>query len=219
MPIANNNKTILYGGIGLAVLVVIIIAVMMMKKEGFNAWSPNSFANGSYKNGQGVMGSSSFAQGGSLMLESDANGNLSTSATLPIGAIVIWFGSLNSIPLGWALCDGNNGTPNLTLNNFPLGTNADVNLGLTGGNAMVPMPTHDHQVYYTNDTNTPTLNVDNLTNEILNADVSTPSSANSIYAVGSANTSKTGTGPTDGKTFMIPTLPPYVAVYYIMKMQ
>lgn len=29
------------------------------------------------------------------------------------GFIALWFGSLASIPVGWALCDGTQGTPNL----------------------------------------------------------------------------------------------------------
>lgn len=33
---------------------------------------------------------------------------------LPSGVIVMWSGSIATIPSGWALCDGNNGTPNLT---------------------------------------------------------------------------------------------------------
>ena len=34
-------------------------------------------------------------------------------AMTPLGAIVMWAGSINSIPNGWALCDGSGGTPNL----------------------------------------------------------------------------------------------------------
>jgi microcystin-dependent protein len=37
------------------------------------------------------------------------------------GTIVLWADSLSSIPAGWVLCDGNNGTPNL-LNKFVSGT-------------------------------------------------------------------------------------------------
>lgn len=34
-------------------------------------------------------------------------------ATVPDGTIFAWYGSLDNIPYGYALCDGNNGTPNL----------------------------------------------------------------------------------------------------------
>ncbi|MGM9579789.1 MAG: hypothetical protein ACI3U2_00975 [Anaerovibrio sp.] len=36
------------------------------------------------------------------------------SNTLPIGTILPYVGNLSDIPHGWALCDGTNGTPNLT---------------------------------------------------------------------------------------------------------
>jgi len=32
---------------------------------------------------------------------------------VPSGAIIMWSGSIDKIPEGWALCDGNNGTPDL----------------------------------------------------------------------------------------------------------
>ena len=32
----------------------------------------------------------------------------------PAGVIVLWSGSIGSIPAGWVLCNGNNGTPNLS---------------------------------------------------------------------------------------------------------
>lgn len=32
---------------------------------------------------------------------------------VPVGGIIMWSGTLNTIPAGWALCNGANGTPNL----------------------------------------------------------------------------------------------------------
>lgn len=116
MPIANNNKMILYGGIGLAVLVVIIIAVMMMKKEKYVGIAPFGTAP---------------LQNGGLMLESDVNGNLSTSATLPIGAIIMWSGLQASIPVGWNLCDGSNNTPDMR-GLFTMGASVDSDLKVGG---------------------------------------------------------------------------------------
>jgi microcystin-dependent protein len=50
------------------------------------------------------------------------------------GCIVMWLGSVGSIPSGWALCDGNNGTPNLT-GKFLYGwdTANSIDIGDTGG--------------------------------------------------------------------------------------
>ena len=51
------------------------------------------------------------------------------------GIIVQWSGSVGTIPTDWALCDGNNGTPDLR-NKFVLGTDTP---GGSGGSA-----THVH---------------------------------------------------------------------------
>lgn len=52
---------------------------------------------------------------------------------VPPGVIVAWSGVLASIPSGWLLCDGNNGTPNL-IDRFLQGiTTAATNPGTTGG--------------------------------------------------------------------------------------
>lgn len=36
-----------------------------------------------------------------------------TDYLIPIGTIIMWYGSVDKIPPGWAICDGNNNTPNL----------------------------------------------------------------------------------------------------------
>lgn len=33
---------------------------------------------------------------------------------VPVGAVMAWHGAVNAVPTGWALCDGTNGTPNLS---------------------------------------------------------------------------------------------------------
>ena len=35
-------------------------------------------------------------------------------AHVPTGAIIIWYGNSGNVPTGWVICDGNNGTPNLS---------------------------------------------------------------------------------------------------------
>jgi microcystin-dependent protein len=52
--------------------------------------------------------------------------------TAPAGTIVAFSRPLSEIPSGWALCDGNNGTPNM-LDRFPKGANAGENPGDAGG--------------------------------------------------------------------------------------
>ena len=53
-------------------------------------------------------------------------------AKLPIGTILPYKGALSSIPKGWKLCDGTNGTPNLK-DRFLVGAGSSYNLGATGG--------------------------------------------------------------------------------------
>lgn len=54
------------------------------------------------------------------------------ASIVPQGVIVMWSGTLASIPAGWALCDGNNGTPDLR-DRFILGVAAGEAPGATGG--------------------------------------------------------------------------------------
>ena len=49
--------------------------------------------------------------------------------TIPVGGIIMWSGTIASIPANWSLCNGSNGTPDLR-NKFIVGANAD-----SGGSA------------------------------------------------------------------------------------
>jgi microcystin-dependent protein len=55
------------------------------------------------------------------ILLSDSVGNLSNIG-FPKGMIVIWYGELAQIPRGWALCNGENNTPDLR-GRFVMGVN------------------------------------------------------------------------------------------------
>lgn len=51
---------------------------------------------------------------------------------VPRGVITMWAGATNAVPSGWALCDGNNGTPNLK-DRFIVGAGQSYGVGNTGG--------------------------------------------------------------------------------------
>jgi hypothetical protein len=51
---------------------------------------------------------------------------------IPREIIVMWSGSINDIPPRWLLCDGTNGTPDLS-DRFVLGTTNNAEIGDTGG--------------------------------------------------------------------------------------
>jgi len=71
-----------------------------------------------------------------------------SGATIPAGLIAMWSGSIGSIPSGWYLCDGSNGTPNLT-DRFIIGAGSTYAVNGTGGVSSVTlttnnMPAHTH---------------------------------------------------------------------------
>lgn len=55
-----------------------------------------------------------------------------TSAQLPMGTVIMWYGSLDSLPTGYHICDGSNGTPDLR-DRFVYGAGGSVSVGTTGG--------------------------------------------------------------------------------------
>lgn len=82
------------------------------------------------------------------------------------GIIVMWSGAIENIPMGWTLCDGTNGTPDLR-NRFIVGAGSTYNVDEIGGSATVALTTaqmpshnhtvtggsHTHKVYYDSDMN------------------------------------------------------------------
>ena len=68
--------------------------------------------------------------------------------SVPSGGIIMWSGAIASIPAGWFLCDGANGTPDLR-DRFVVGAGSTYAVNDTGGVDAVTlteeqMPAHDH---------------------------------------------------------------------------
>jgi hypothetical protein len=62
---------------------------------------------------------------------------------VPSGIISLWSGSIASIPSGWVICDGTNGTPDLR-NKFVVGAGSTYAVGATGGSADAIAVSHTH---------------------------------------------------------------------------
>ena len=87
------------------------------------------------------------------------SGSFAGYGTVPVGGIIMWSGSLNQIPDGWVLCNGqtSNGqkTPDLS-GKFVVGYSAsdsDYAIGKTGGEAKhrlleSEMPSHSHSIKF-----------------------------------------------------------------------
>ena len=80
---------------------------------------------------------------GATMTQNDVVGGI-----VPKGGIILWSGAADAIPSGWALCDGNNDTPDLR-NRFVVGAGSNYGVGDNGGAAEVTLttdqiPSHNH---------------------------------------------------------------------------
>ena len=149
-----------------------------------------------------------------------------TGATIPSGLIAMWSGSIGSIPSGWYLCDGSNGTPNLT-DRFIIGAGSTYAVNATGGATTVSLastnlPAHTHTATVTDPghTHTTSNTLAAYNTQTLAGGPSTtwnPASAtiNSATTGISVSVSGGGSGGASGTAFSI--LPTYYALAYIQK--
>lgn len=133
------------------------------------------------------------------------------------GMIMMWSGSIVSIPSGWLICDGTLSTPDLR-NRFVVGAGSTYAVNATGGSADSTVPSHTHTATSTDAGHThlystpqtylqPQQNGQNQSNPF--------SPSNNTTGAGYANITTTvataGVSPTNAN------LPPYLALAYIMK--
>lgn len=161
---------------------------------------------------------------------------------LPYGTILMWSGTIATVPVGWNLCDGTNGTPDLT-NKFIIGANADAMSTATtditgvststGGTKDAIVVSHNHSL--TDPGDFISASVDSLTQggggsvfQNATGDFSlsgtTPTAALSYSPGGSLQPtlnlsagSHVHTVSTEGSTGTNQNLPPFYALAYIMK--
>jgi hypothetical protein len=152
-----------------------------------------------------------------------SNGTTWASAAPPTsfvtGMIILWSGSVASIPSGWALCNGSNGTPDLR-NRFVVGAGSTYAVDATGGSAdaivvshthtatsTVTDPGHTHNVFVTADAGSGRALRGSTT------DFGTYGTSSSTTGITVATTNaSTGSSGTNAN------LPPYYALAYIMKL-
>jgi len=157
---------------------------------------------------------------------------------IPTGVIVMWSGSIASIPASWYLCDGTNGTPNLR-DRFIVGAGTTYAVAATGGAATVTLteaqiPAHTHTVSGTTSgvgDHTHTINIsyspdydyygNNVTglNAGQNGANSVTGSSVNLGTAGAGAHSHTFSATTNsaGSSGSHENLPPYYALAYIMK--
>ena len=62
---------------------------------------------------------------------------------VPTGVVTMWYGASNTIPSGWVMCDGTNGTPDLR-DRFVIGAGSSYSLSDTGGSKDAVVVSHSH---------------------------------------------------------------------------
>lgn len=169
------------------------------------------------------------ASGGTGLSSSGSNGNVLTSngtawtsAALPpsfvTGMILLWSGSIASIPSGWALCNGSNGTPDLR-DRFIVGAGSTYAVDATGGSADAVVVSHTHTATVTDPGHihgiTGSQSGVGSTHNKLDANNSNQISASNTT---SATTGISVTVNSTGSSGTNANLPPYYALAYIMKL-
>ena len=120
-----------------------------------------------------------------------------TSAIAKTGFIILWSGSIATIPTGWLLCNGGGTTPNLK-NQFVVGAGDTYAVGETGGEAthaltIAELAAHTHTIDYGN--------VASATGTAVNHPIGANTRASGSTGSGTAHENR----------------PPYYALAYIMK--
>ena len=147
------------------------------------------------------------------------------SAFIPSGVIVMWSGSIASIPTGWVLCDGNNSTPNLR-DRFVIAAGSSYAVAATGGSKDAVVVAHSHSGSVSGTTGGAGGHSHNITlssqtgggTQPLGA-VNNSAGTGSTQAVGDHSHSFSGSFSTSsaGVSGTNANLPPYYALAYIMK--
>jgi hypothetical protein len=142
-----------------------------------------------------------------------------SAPAVPTGCIILWSGASGSIPSGYYLCDGNNGTPDLR-NRFLVGAGDAYSVNQTGGSADAIVVTHTHtatsvvtdpgHLHTQTEYNQPGIGNAGGGGARVNTVSANTGSATTGITVATTNASA-GTSGTNAN------LPPYYALCYIMK--
>lgn len=153
-------------------------------------------------------------------------GTAPTPATpTPSGGIILWSGSIGSIPAGWVLCNGNNGTPDLR-NRFVVGAGSTYSVDATGGSADAIVVSHTHTATSTSTSAVTdpghshgysSFGFDGGGGPGLSRTPSTDNLASTSTTGITVATTTTTTNASAGTSGTNANLPPYYALCYIMK--
>jgi len=143
---------------------------------------------------------------------------ISLASGAPYGLVVIWSGSIVTIPQGWYLCNGSNSTPDLR-DKFVIGAGGSYGINATGGSSDAIVVSHTHAA--TSSVSDPG-HTHSYTGTSGTANTGGSSCCGATYP--NTNTGSSGTGisvstsvDAAGSSGTNANLPPYYALCYIMK--
>jgi microcystin-dependent protein len=145
--------------------------------------------------------------------------------TIPAGMISLWYGSIGSVPSGWYLCDGANGTPDLR-DRFVVAAGSTYSVGATGGTATNTLttnelPAHSHTATFAGTalgTHTHTFSGSpGGGGGGGGADLNTSYGSSTTSAVSAGTPAGTVTVASTGSGASFSNIPPYYALAYVMK--
>ena len=135
--------------------------------------------------------------------------------SIPTGCILLWSGSTGSIPSGFLLCDGTNGTPDLR-NSFVLGAGNSYTVGQTGGSTDAIVVSHTHTATVTDPGHNHLGSVYNYYNGASGSN-GFISGINQLTATTTSVTGISVTNQSTGTSATNANMPPYYALAYIQK--
>ena len=91
----------------------------------------------------GLALNGSYGDAGQVVVSQGASATPIWGSGFPVGGIIMWSGSTATIPSGWRLCDGGNGTPDLR-DRFVVGAGLTYAVNEKGGNANAVVVSHNH---------------------------------------------------------------------------
>jgi microcystin-dependent protein len=153
---------------------------------------------------------------GQVMVSAGAGNTPTWGNAFVAGMIMLWSGSIASIPSGWLLCDGSNSTPDLR-SRFVVGAGSTYSVGVTGGSANAIVVSHTHTI--TDPGHLHSIDTDQGNNITPSNYISTLTNNNAgTVTTRNSNTATTGiTIDSSGSSGTNANLPPYFALAYIMK--
>lgn len=220
----NKQDILKIGAVVLVIILVVVGIIIMTKKDNYEypngvLYAPSGTAPWMRKPGDGgpTINQSSYTSA----LVVDQTGNMNITAAVPIGGIIMWAGSINSIPSGWGLCNGSTYgaivSPDLT-SKFVVGAGQSASapsfvtqygVGDIGGEefhqlTIEEIPSHSHPFPAS------------ASNSQWTGDSAPANGGLGVDGQATGNTSDVG-GDGKGNTLPHNNMPPYYALAYIIK--